>query len=659
MGRGRWADLLSPSRKAMSHPLHEHRLKLIASTLLVIFVGLMGRLAYLQTVREDELTRMARDNTRREVILHPRRGQILDARGELLAASQIVKTLCADPSIIGNLQAPISRAIAPILGLDPAQLQQRLQPAIRLQTNQVPIAPGSTVFTNEVKEVPVKYVVLKRQVPVDTWERVRQTMTNLNFGYDEKSLPKGQREFLQRARRTAIFPDPQDDQIRQYPQGRFAAHVLGFTTHTNTRFSDKLIRELCGVEGIERQYNSQLTGQRGWRVIEVDKFRAELVEKRTQDVAPVDGLDVVLTLDTVIQHELENALAEALTKHTPVSVGGIVVRPRTGEILAMGVLPDFDPNLPMQRPEDVPSLRNRLITDMHEPGSTFKVPVISGALDAGAVRLSDQFDCENGTWFYAGRTLRDHGAYPVMPVERIVTKSSNIGAAKIALRLGNTNTWQYLANFGFGARTGIELPGEVRGRLWPVHMWTPLSITRIAMGHEVTATPLQMVMALSAIANEGVLMRPRLVARFQDRSGRAAAVTEPREIRRVISATAAREMVQALKTVTTKEGTAQGAALDRYTVAGKTGTAQKAGPNGVGYLPGKYFSSFIGFFPADNPEVCIAIFLDEPKEGYYGGRVAGPVFKQLAERIAAYLNIPPDRPAPETARAADGGPAHN
>jgi cell division protein FtsI (penicillin-binding protein 3) len=659
MGRGRWADLLSPSRKAMSHPLHEHRLKLIASTLLVIFVGLMGRLAYLQTVREDELTRMARDNTRREVILHPRRGQILDARGELLAASQIVKTLCADPSIIGNLQAPISRAIAPILGLDPAQLQQRLQPAIRLQTNQVPIAPGSTVFTNEVKEVPVKYVVLKRQVPVDTWERVRQTMTNLNFGYDEKSLPKGQREFLQRARRTAIFPDPQDDQIRQYPQGRFAAHVLGFTTHTNTRFSDKLIRELCGVEGIERQYNSQLTGQRGWRVIEVDKFRAELVEKRTQDVAPVDGLDVVLTLDTVIQHELENALAEALAKHTPVSVGGVVVRPRTGEILAMGVLPDFDPNLPMQRPEDVPSLRNRLITDMHEPGSTFKVPVVSAALDARAVRLQDSFDCEHGTWFYAGRTLRDHDPYGVETVERIITKSSNIGAAKIALRLGNTNTWQYLANFGFGARTGIELPGEVRGRLWPVHMWTPLSITRIAMGHEVTATPLQMVMALSAIANEGVLMRPRLVARFQDRSGRAAAVTEPREIRRVISATAAREMVQALKTVTTKEGTAQGAALDRYTVAGKTGTAQKAGPNGVGYLPGKYFSSFIGFFPADNPEVCIAIFLDEPKEGYYGGRVAGPVFKQLAERIAAYLNIPPDRPAPETARAADGGPAHN
>jgi cell division protein FtsI (penicillin-binding protein 3) len=347
---------------------------------------------------------------------------------------------------------------------------------------------------------------------------------------------------------------------------------------------------------------------------------------------------------------LEDALADALRKHIPISAAGVVIRPRTGDILAMAVLPDYDPNFPGAKGTTPSDRRNRLITDRHEPGSTFKVPVVSGALDAKAVRLSDTFHCENGTWYYAGRTLRDHKGYGTLTVEGIITKSSNIGAAKVALQLGTTNLWQYLVNFGFGTRTGIELPGESRGRVWPTTQWTPLSITRIAMGHEVDTTPIQMVMAMCAIANGGTLMRPRLVQRLQDRAGRAAITTEPREVHRVISPEAAADMVKALKTVPTKDGTAVGAAMERYTVAGKTGTAQKAGTNNVGYLHDKYFSSFIGFFPADNPELCIAVFLDEPKEGYYGGDVAAPVFKQIAERVANYLNIPPDRPAAETTR---------
>jgi cell division protein FtsI (penicillin-binding protein 3) len=658
MGRGRWAELrrlLIPlPTHFMSHPLHARRLRLIATTLLVVFVGLMGRLVYLQSVREDELTRIARNNTRREVFLEPRRGQILDARGELLAASQIVKTICADPSLIGNQMAPVARALSPLLGMDAAELHRRLTPGVRRETNLVPIAAGSTVFTNCVTETPVQYVVLKSKVPVETWQRIEQTMTNLNFGYDEQTLTRAQRRFLSRIRYSAIFPDVQDDQIRIYPQGRLAAHVLGYTAVTNGLFSGKSVRELLGQEGIERQFDKDLAGQRGWRVIEVDKARRELVDKRIQDVAPVDGLDVVLTLDSFIQHELEDALADAMRKHTPISAAGVVLRPRTGDILAMAVLPDYDPNFPGAKGTTPADRRNRLIADRHEPGSTFKVAVISGALDAKVVRLSDSFFCENGTWFYAGRTLRDHDGYGTLTGEGIVTKSSNIGAAKIALRLGNTNLWQYLVNFGFGTRTGIELPGESRGRVWPTTSWTPLSITRIAMGHEVDTTPLQMVMAISAIANQGTLMRPRLVQRFQDRAGRTVIATEPREIRRVISPAAAADMVKALKTVPTKQGTAEGAALERFTVAGKTGTAQKAGPNNTGYLPGKYFSSFIGFFPADNPELCIAIFLDEPKEGYYGGKVAAPVFRQVAERVASYLNIPPDRPAPDAAKDTNG-----
>lgn len=636
----------------MSHQIHANRLALISGVLLFVFLALAVRLAYLQTVREDELTRMARDNTRREVLLEPRRGQILDARGELLATSQIVKTICADPSLIGNQQAPIARALAPLLGVDPAELYRRLQPSIHRETNAVPIAVGSATLTNRITETPLKYVVLKRQVPVETWQRIEQTMTNLQFGYDEKTLTKPQRSFLKRIRRTAVFADVQDDQIRIYPQGRLAAHVLGYTGVTNSQFSGKTVREVKGADGIERYCNQDLTGQRGWRVMEMDKFRSELVDKRTQDVNPVDGLDVVLTLDSFIQHELEDALADAMRKHTPVSAAGIVMRPRTGDILAMAVLPDFDPNIPGAG-GNVGDRRNRLISDMLEPGSTFKVGVVSGALNAKTVRLTDKFHCENGTWYYAGRTLRDHEGYGALTVEEIITHSSNIGTAKIALKLGQTNLYQCLLDYGFNARTGIELPGEARGRVWPLRMWTPISITRIAMGHEISATPLQMVMAMAAIANGGTLMRPRLVERLQDRAGRVAATTQPREVRRVISPEAARDMVQALKTVPTKHGTAEGAGMERYTVAGKTGTAQKAGTNNVGYLHGKYFSSFIGFFPADNPELCIAIFLDESKEGYYGGKVAGPVFKQVAERVANYLNIPPDRPAAEPAKDAN------
>jgi cell division protein FtsI/penicillin-binding protein 2 len=638
----------------MSHAIHAHRLKLIASLMLVVFLGLGARLVYLQTVREDELTRLARDNTRREILLEPRRGQILDARGELLATSQVVKTICADPSLIGNQQAPIARALAPLLGVEPADLYRRLQPGRHRQTNLVAVARGSTTLTNRITEGPLKYVVLKRTVPVETWQLIEQTMNKLDFGHDEKTLTRAQRKFLDRVRYSAIFPDMQDDQIRIYPQGRLAAHVLGYTSVTNSQFSGKKVRELLGAEGIERQFNDDLSGQRGWRVMEVDKFRRELVDKRTQDVTPVDGLNVVLTLDAFIQHELENALADAMRKHTPISAAGIVVRPRTGDILAMAVLPDYDPHRPGAKGTPAGAIRNRLIADRHEPGSTFKVPVISAALSAKAVRLSDNFFCENSTWFYAGRTLRDHEGYGNLTVEQIITHSSNIGAAKVALKLGVTNLWQSLLNFGFGTRTGIELPGESRGRVWPPEKWTPLSITRIAMGHELDCTPLQMVMAMCAVANGGTLMRPRLVERLQDRAGRVAATTEPREVRRVISPEAARDMVEALKTVPTKKGTAEGAALERYTVAGKTGTAQKAGTNNVGYLADKYFSSFIGFFPADNPELCIAVFLDEPKEGYYGGKVAGPVFKQIAERVASYLNLPPDRPAAETARDQSG-----
>jgi cell division protein FtsI/penicillin-binding protein 2 len=375
----------------------------------------------------------------------------------------------------------------------------------------------------------------------------------------------------------------------------------------------------------------------------MDRRRQELVSLRDQDVTPRDGYNVVLTIDGVIQHIVETSLTNAMEKHTPISITGIVLRPQTGEILAMATLPNFDPNKPGAAPAD--ARRDRAISDIMEPGSTFKIVVVSGALNEGVVQLTDTFDCDHGRFPYAGKVLHDHEPFDLLTTEGIITKSSNIGAAKIGIRLGEDRLYDYAWDFGFGQRTGVPLPGEVSGILHPVKDWSKVSIAQIPMGQGVAVTRLQMVMAMCAIANGGRLMQPMLVSRMVDRNGNVVAQYAPQVIRQVINPATDKLMLEALKTVVSPEGTAPDAALKDYVVAGKTGTAQKAGPGG--YLPGKYFASFIGFFPADNPQLCISVVMDNPKEGYYGGQVCGPIFREIAQRCASYMNIPPDENSPE------------
>jgi len=348
-------------------------------------------------------------------------------------------------------------------------------------------------------------------------------------------------------------------------------------------------------------------------------------------------LNAVLTIDSMIQHIVESALAEAMEKHSPISISGIVVRPRTGEILAMATLPNYDPNNSGKASDE--ERRNRIIADVAEPGSTFKIVVVSGALNDGTVRLSDVFDCEHAHWFYAGRTLHDHESYGPLTVENIITKSSNIGAGKIGVKMGETRLSEYIHNYGFGTATGVPLPGEVNGLVRPLKKWSKVSIAQIPMGQGIAVTRMQMVMAMCAIANHGLLMRPMLVDRLEDEHHNVVAKYGPQKVRQVIGQPADEMMIQALKTVVSPDGTAPKAALEHYTVAGKTGTANKV-ENGQ-YVR-KFFSSFIGFFPADNPELCISVTLDEPKQGYYGGQIAAPIFKQIAERAANYLNIKPE-----------------
>jgi cell division protein FtsI (penicillin-binding protein 3) len=588
-------------RFRMTNKLQIKRALLLLGLLGAAFAGLGYRLVDLQVLRHDQLARLAEDNTQREYWQAPRRGDILDVNGNVLA---------------------------PLLQMNEGDVAQKLTPHIYRSEK-------GEVVTNGLH-----YVRLARTVSEETWQRIQAAMTNLTFGLDETKLSKTDREFFHNLRQSAVFAEP--DQMRIYPNGALASQVLGFSGIDETRVDGRVVTRIVGRDGIEMSLNSELSGVAGWRVTQTDRAQHELVSLRDEDIHARDGLSAVLTIDSVVQHIVETELADAIQKHTPKSITGVVMRPSTGEILAMATLPNYDPN----RSETItPETRNRVITDVVEPGSTFKIVVVSGALNNGIVKLDDQFDCEHGHFAYAGRVLHDHEPFGILTTEGIITKSSNIGAAKIGLKLGEQSLYDYAWSYGFGQRTGIPLPGEARGFLYPVKDWSKVSIVQIPMGHGVAVTRLQMMMAMGAIANDGWLMRPMIVSRLQDANGGTVQRYTPQRLREVVSDSTSRLMIEALKTVATKEGTAAGAAMKNYVVAGKTGTAQKV-ENGA-YVSGKYLASFLGFFPADKPQLCIYVVMDEPKEGYYGGQVCGPVFKDIAERCASYLNIPAD-PALET-----------
>jgi cell division protein FtsI/penicillin-binding protein 2 len=605
------------------------RVMTLLALVVLVFVGLGFRLVDLQVWRHDELTQLAEKSSQEKIPQAARRGDILDVNGNILATTVPVKTICANPSLMGNQQAAVAHALAPLLQMNEADLLQKLQP--RLMKNSM----GETV-TNQ-------YSVLQRKVSDETWQKIYCTMTNLPLAVDESKLSKTGRadfrNFAWNLRQYAIFGE--DDQLRVYQNGSLAAHVLGFV---GTRQTTNNTSELFGYDGIEKFFDGKLEGASGWRVTGMDSRKNELAQLRDEDVQARDGLSVVLTIDTAVQNILEAELAGAMREHSPASITGIITRPTTGEILAMASLPDFDPN--NLQTINTNNEQNRVISDVMEPGSTFKTIVISGALNDRIVSLNDTVFCENGVFHYGGITLHDAEGHHFgnLTVEQVLEKSSNIGASKIGIKLQAPRLFDYMENFGLGAATGIALPGEVSARRFvrPANEWGKYSIAQIPMGQGVAVTRLQMAMAVGAIANGGVLMRPMLVKQLQDSAGNVVQKYEPQAVRRVVSEDTAKQMVEALKTVVSDDGTAPQARLADYVIAGKTGTAQKV-------VDGKYASdrfviSFIGFFPADNPQVCISIVMDSPREGghAFGGALCGPVFHNVAERCASYLNIPAD-----------------
>ena len=506
-----------------------------------------------------------------------RRGAILDCNGNLLANSQSVNIIAADPSLTQPVAAQMARQLAPLLQMGEADLTEKLS------------RPG-------------RYVRLKQKVDLDTVQQIKALKLK-GICYE-------------------------DQYTRSYPNGELASHVIGFVDGQHR-----------GVQGLEAVMDTYLNGRSGYELVERDRKGREIRALRNEAIGPRDGLNVTLTIDQVIQHIAETELDKAMQQHHPAAAMIIVSRPKTGEILAMSSRPTFDLTDPGSAP--AAARRNRCISDVAEPGSTFKVAIIAGALTDGTVSLPDRFDCENGAFIYAGRALHDAHPYGVLSVEEILYHSSNIGAAKVALKMGPSRVYDYIRAFGFGQRTGIALAGEVSGIAHPLAQWTKLSITRIPMGHEIAVTPLRMLMALNTVANGGRLMRPMLVKSVTDEDGKPVMQYQPQLIRQVISPRASILMTSALRKVVTPEGTAPKAAVKGYDVAGKTGTAQKI-ENGQ-YVR-KYYSSFICYFPASDPQISILVTLDDPAGGgYYGGTVSGPVFRGVAEKVAPYLGIPPQQ----------------
>jgi len=418
---------------------------------------------------------------------------------------------------------------------------------------------------------------------------------------------------------------------RFYPNKTLAAQVLGFTGTDGH-----------GLEGVEYYYDKMLRGQENSQVMYTDALGrgfAKEAKAAEKSPAPVDkAKNIVLTIDRTIQFIAENALKEAVEEYSAESGMAVVMDPQTGAVLAMANVPLFNPNTFGRSPRE--SWRNRSITDPFEPGSTMKIFTAAAALESGSCTPSTIFFCENGVYRIGRNVIHDTHPRGWLSLQQIVKFSSNIGVVKIIESIGPDPLYHTLTNFGFGEKTRLDCPGETSGVLAPPKRWTRVDTGAISFGQGLSVSALQLATAASAVANGGNLMQPYIVAAVSNHNGRIIERTEPRVVREAVSAKTAGIVKRIMKTVITEGGTGVNAALEGYTVSGKTGTAQKIDKSGK-YARGKYVASFLGFAPADEPRVVILVVVDEPEEEHYGGIVAAPAFKKIAHETLNYLNIPP------------------
>ena len=554
---------------------------------LMIFAGLsawavivVARLAQVQLVRNEHYTNRALRQQERTLALNPVRGSILDRRGRVLAESIAAESIYADPQAIGD-RARTARALAGIRGLrlTAAEIESKLR--------------SDSAF-----------VWIARQVPVEISAEVRRLRLQ---GVD----------FIEEHRRV-------------YPRGALAANVIGYVGVDGT-----------GLAGVEHSFDSHVRGRAGKVTVLKDARRGMYLVGGEGQNRPVDGNDVILTIDSVVQFIVEKALLTTVEKYRAVGGAAVVMDARDGSILAMASAPTFDPNRFGEFAQA--TWRNRAVQDSYEPGSTFKIVAAAAGLEEGIVTPSQIVDCGDGSIRVANLEIREHSGkqFGFMSFSDVIAQSSNVGIIRVALALGEARMYDYVRRFGFGQRTGVELPGEAIGLLRQTSRWSQVSSASISIGQEIAATPLQVLRAMSVVANGGLRVEPRIVDRVVTSEGQTTHRPQHPAPTRVISERTAAVLNEMLKGVVSY-GTGKAAALGEHVVAGKTGTAQKATRGG--YSADRVLASFVGYVPADRPRLIILVSIDEPRDEQFGGKIAAPAFREIAEASLRYLGVEPSLP---------------
>jgi cell division protein FtsI (penicillin-binding protein 3) len=561
---------------AQSPQIANKRLYILLGFLLFWFLAICGRLVWLQIINYGDYTQRAAKQQQRSIEVSPVRGNIYDRRGNELAMTVSVDSVFAVPSEVPDIHST-SQLLARVLKADASEIEGRMH--------------ASHAFA-----------WIARKIDNSTSARVRAL--NLKGIYFQK------------------------ESKRFYPKGELAAQVLGYVGLDDD-----------GLGGVEREFQSKLTGKPGKMLITMDNKRRWLgrVEKQ-----PDPGENVMLTIDEKIQYIVERELARAIDD-THAEAGTVIVEnPHTGEVLALANWPTFNPNV--FNKVNSQALKNRSVSDVYEPGSTFKLVTLAAALEEKITNPDEVIDCQMGSIVLNGLRIHDHHPYAGLTVTQILEHSSDVGAIKIALRLGEDRFDRYIRAFGFGTQTRIELPGETRGLTKPVSRWSKVSIGAISMGQEIGVSPVQLAAMVSMIANDGLYVAPRIVAgTTAPRSTPQLIAFHPPMGRRVISPLTAAQMKHMMEGVVLR-GTGKKAILDGYSSAGKTGTAQKIDASGR-YSHSKHIASFAGFAPVNDPAVTVLVVLDSPAGGYPkdgGGETAAPVFARIAQQVLAYMNVPHD-----------------
>ena len=562
----------------------------------VLFALVALRALDLAVLRGPALARLAAMQHHQRIELLPHRGPIVDRSGDPLALSVDVPSIYVRPR---ELRA--------------AGADARL-PALATALHMPPRALRAKLASSQ------PFVWLKRQ-----------------------ALPR-EAETVARLELPGVYTVTEGR--RFYPHGNLAAHVLGFVGVDSQ-----------GLEGLEQRYDRVIRGEAQYLEFDRDARGREMFTGGV-GAATDQGNRLELTLDAAIQEATERELQSGVAAARAVGGAAVVLDPATGEVLALANVPTYNPNEPGDAADKRwrDRVRNRAITDPYEPGSTFKAVLAAAAIEEHLVTPGELFFCEHGRFQAGGRTIHDAHPYGWLSFAEVIQFSSNIGATKVGERLGRDRYHRYLRAFGFGNRTGIELPGETPGIMRPVESWSRIDLATLSFGQGVSVTPLQMSTAFAAIANGGTLLRPYVVRRIVAPGGEVVLENEPTAVRRVISTRSARTTTELLRRVVEEEGgTGTKARLEEFPVAGKTGTAQKVDPTTGGYSS-KRIGSFAGFVPADEPRAVILVLIDEPSTSSYGGVVAAPVFRAIAAAVLKRLGVEP--PAPTVvARAPRAVPA--